>query len=105
MDDKHDIKVNLQNTVDDLSSRVRALEDELKKRVDQLLQLSIILGDCTKFSTAHYDDIHMRLENLETAVFPNLMRDLKNLHKIIGPSDGTAGRALDRRSSTDSSRK
>jgi len=80
-----------------LESAIEALALKLNKEIkhnEQMDRLNTLLRKMTEDDVV---DAFERITNIEFKIFPNLARDIRDLHRIIGWSDDNAWNPLDKR--------
>jgi len=71
-------------TTNEILKRVEILEKKLARLGDYLYQLSEIGMDRQKVDAANFESAFERIKNIEVAVFPNLLDDIRCVHQIVG---------------------
>ena len=71
-------------TTKEVLKRIDILEKKLARLTDYLYQLSEISMDRHKAQATDFESAFERIKNIEAAVFPNLLNDIRSVHQIIG---------------------
>jgi hypothetical protein len=96
----NDNDLKLRKLREDVTTLARRLQT-LEQRVDKIARIGMKFDEangrhCTRLQQGQ-DDAFDRITNLELAVFPDLARDIQDVHDIIGEGDNRANQPLDRR--------
>jgi hypothetical protein len=91
-------------SINELLERITRLEETVSTLSSHLERSVKVSGDFDKLLMNHCKhldrtcgDFAERIQNIEFTVFPNLARDVVDLHNIIGAGEEKADNSLDRR--------
>lgn len=95
---------SLKGKVADLEARLEQLNEKYQRSVNGLMGLHDVLNKHRMRMDAESDDAFERIKNIELALFPRLIRDMRHLYSVIGDHEPKAYNPLDFRDRSKKSR-
>jgi hypothetical protein len=94
----------LHEKVAQLESRLEQLDKKYQRSVNALMGLHDVLDKNRKVMEADLEDAFERIKHVELTLYPNLMRDMRHLYRVIGNHEPKAYNRLDFRDRSKKSR-
>lgn len=82
---------SMRVSLEEFLKKFRALELKIQNNGEQLLRLGDIVFADIKNHDDRFDCAFERIKGLEVTVFPNLLKDIESVHRIVG-GDGVPGK-------------
>jgi len=99
----HQIK-QLQAKVAQLEARLEQLDKKYQRSVNALMGLHDVLDKRCTVMDAESADAFERIKHVELTLYPNLMKDMRHLYRVIGDHEPKAYNRLDFRDRSKKSR-